>query len=157
ARSVLPRSSLLVLFAVIAMSHTALARPADVVDGPVRLALDGPRGVAIAAPVAVRLAHEPTREDVALLRALGLVIEARRDGSPRGRGRVLFAELPEAALEKVAALPWVEHIALQGPLVPAPLPLDFTAAEIHATDAWRTRAADAAPLTGAGLTICDVD
>jgi subtilisin family serine protease len=109
------------------------------------------------APVLIRFVSPPTKDDLRDLTALGVRIERRRDGSPRGLRRVVAATLPEAALAAVAALPRVTKIALDGAPFAPPRPLDATAAEIQAPDTWRSPLLPAGPLTGKGITVCDID
>lgn len=126
------------------------ARPSA--DGSRRMEPARPR-----APVTIRFADPPTARDVDALRAAGALVPLRRDGSPRGYGSTLYAELPPAALEAVAAMPGVERIRAAGSPFLAPRPLDAMAIEVQAADAWRHAPDGAAPLTGAGITICDID
>ena len=110
------------------------------------------------APVLISLKAPPTPADLEALRGAGAVVERRNDGSPRGVGSTVAAWLPAARVQDVAALPGVSRIVLDGsPCVP-PRPLDKTAGEIQAFDAWRRwDAAGEAKLTGAGVTVCDID
>lgn len=115
-------------------------------------------GGAAEAPVLITLATPPTGEDLALLRGAGADVELRRDGSPRGVGSTVAAWLPAGRVGDVAALPRVTKIALDGSPFMPPRPLDSTAAEVQAPAAWRSwDSTGEAKLTGAGVTICDID
>jgi subtilisin family serine protease len=109
------------------------------------------------APVTIRFASAPSAADVASLRALGALVPLRRDGSPRGRRTFLSARLPAGAVDRVAALARVTQVSLDGPVFAPPRPLDVTAAEIQAPDAWRTDRDGKGGYTGQGITICDID
>lgn len=52
-----------------------------------------------AAPVTIKLVSKPTASDVSALQALGVRVKLRRDGTPRGFGHYLVADMPEPALE----------------------------------------------------------
>lgn len=110
-----------------------------------------------AAPASIRFKSAPTAGDLAALRALGVVIPLRRDGTPRGRGDFVLGRIPATALLGVAALPRVVKISLDGPAFRPPRPLDGTTREVQATDAWLTEAPEGGPLTGRGITVCDID
>ena len=125
-----------------------------------RPATDGSGGMvpaATIAPVTIHFVTPPGASDLAALRALGVKIATGEDGAPRGYDRFVIADLPASAVEAVAALGRVEKILLDGSPFPAPPPLDVTAAEVQATDLWRTALPDGTHLTGAGVTICDID
>ena len=125
-----------------------------------RPAADGSRRAlapAADAAVSIRFVSPPTTADLAKLVELGAKLERRRDGSVRGRRSFVLARVTPKALSAVAALPRVERVTLDGSPFGAPRPLDVTAKEIQATDAWETRTADGTPLTGHGITIGDVD
>lgn len=120
---------------------------------------DGVRGLARAqdaAPVVVRLKAPPSAADLDALRAAGAVVQRRRDGSPRGRGAVVLARATLDAIPALAALPQVARVTLDGAPFRPPPPLDATAAETQASAAWRPRP-ETGSLTGAGVTVCDVD
>lgn len=127
-----------------------MRRPAT--DGSRRMVSGG-----ALAPVTIKLASPPTMSDIGALRALGVVVETRRDGTPRGFGEYLVAELPAAAVDAVAALPRVTRIALDGAPFAPPRPLNETAAEVQATDLWRASTGEGAHLTGTGIAVCDID
>jgi subtilisin family serine protease len=108
-------------------------------------------------PVTIRFAKPPSRVELARLRALGAAIELRRDGSPRGGARTVAADVPAHAVAAIAAIPGVVRVSLDGQILPAPRPLDGTTAEVQAVDVWRTKTAEGVSLTGAGVTVCDLD
>jgi subtilisin family serine protease len=108
-------------------------------------------------PVVVELVGAPTSRDVAALRAAGASLELRRDGTPRGGRLGVAADVDPAALERIAALPAVRRITLDGQPFGSPRPLDFTASEVQATDAWLGTDAQGLPLTGHGVAVCDLD
>ena len=125
-----------------------------------RPATDGSGGMlpaATLAPVTIHFVTPPVASDLSALRSLGVTITMGADGKPRGYDRFLLADLPASAVDAVAALGRVEKIVLDGSPFPAPPPLDVTAAEVQATDLWRTAIPDGTHLTGAGITICDID
>ncbi|MBI4700870.1 MAG: S8 family serine peptidase [Deltaproteobacteria bacterium] len=125
-----------------------------------RPAVDGSGGVLAAAqeaPVVIRLRQAPEARLLAALRERGAAVALRRDGRPRGLGRNITALASAQSLPALAALPEVEAIALDGAPFGFPRPLDYTAAEIQAVDAWRTALGDGTPLAGQGVTVCDVD
>jgi len=125
-----------------------------------RPATDGSGGMlpaAMSAPVTIHFVTPPVASDLAALRALGVEITTGADGAPRGYDRFILADLPASAIDAVAALGRVEKVVLDGSPFPAPPPLDVTAAEVQATDLWRTALPDGSHLTGAGITICDID
>ncbi|WP_437805589.1 S8 family serine peptidase [Sorangium sp. So ce1078] len=112
---------------------------------------------AAVAPVILRFASPPTAEDVAALRAVGVSVRVDADGAPLGFGRYLLAEVSAEAAAAAARLPRVDEIRHDGPVFPPPRPLDVTAPEIQAPDVWGTLTEAGTPLTGAGITICDID
>jgi subtilisin family serine protease len=125
-----------------------------------RPATDGSGGMVPAAsmaPVTIHFVTPPLASDLTTLRSLGVIVARGDDGAPRGYDRFVIAELPASAVDAVAALARVEKIVLDGSPFPAPPPLDVTAAEIQATDVWRSALPDGTHLTGAGITICDID
>ncbi|HLM76303.1 MAG TPA: S8 family serine peptidase, partial [Polyangiaceae bacterium] len=115
-------------------------------------------GAASEAPVLISLTAPPTPADLAALRGAGAVVEQRKDGSPRGVGTTVAAWIPADRVQDVAALARVTAIALDGSPFEPPRPLNKTAAEIQAFDAWRhADATGELKLTGAGITVCDID
>ncbi|MEO7330586.1 MAG: S8 family serine peptidase, partial [Minicystis sp.] len=125
-----------------------------------RPAMDGShRSVApaSAASVTIHFVSAPNAGDFAALRALGVELALDPDGSPSVYDHFVLGEIPAAAVDEVAALPRVERIVLDGSPFPPPAPLDVTAAEVQATDAWGTNAPNGARLAGAGITLCDID
>jgi MYXO-CTERM domain-containing protein len=125
-----------------------------------RPSADGSRrvmGGAAEAPVLIDLASAPTQADLDDLRALGVDVELRRDGSARGLGRTITGWLPAGSMAAVSALPRVMKVSLDGAPFAAPRPLDGTAAEVQAMDAWREALPGGARLTGAGVVVCDID
>ena len=126
-----------------------------------RPTVDGSGGVLPArdrAPVWLRLSEPPTGSDLATLELVGVRLDRHPDATPWiVGGTILHGHLAAADLPKVAALPRVRSIELDGLVLGAPPPLDLTAAEIQATDVWRSQAPDGGPLTGRGVTVCDAD
>lgn len=110
-----------------------------------------------AIPVLVELGAAPTSGDVAALIAAGATIERRRDGSPRRGRRSVAATVDAATLARIAALPAVQRVRLDGPPFGAPRPLDLTATEVQASDAWLATDAQGLSLTGHGVAVCDLD
>lgn len=112
-------------------------------------------------PVVVQYSRPVADSDVRSLAALGVTGIERFSVAPgaraRLRSRALLADLPAKALSAAAALDGVARISLDGQLFPAPRPLDFTAAEVQASDVWRSLGADGLPIDGHGITICDID
>ena len=158
--------SALVVASLVAPATAAQRAPGAKIQGGLPLAFlrrpatDGSRGMvpaATSAPVTIHFRTPPVESDLAALRALGVEIAMGRGGAPRGYERFLLADLPASAVDAVAALPRVERIILDGSPFPSPPPLDITAAEVQATDVWRTALPDGARLTGAGITLCDID
>jgi MYXO-CTERM domain-containing protein len=155
-----------VLAFTLAALGTARADASDKLRGALPLyfhsrpVADGSRRVvpgAELAPVIIRFASTVTAADLAQLEAAGARVSRRRGGEPRARRQVVFARLPESAIAAVAAMPRVRAITLDAIPFSAPAPLDFTASLVHAPEVWGTLAADNGPLTGRGITVCDVD
>lgn len=108
-------------------------------------------------PVLIELGTAATDGDRALLEAAGARLDGWAVARPGEAGRIVTARVSAAALAAVAALPRVRRVDLDGSPFGSPRPLDGTAAEVEATALWREAAPDGLPLTGAGMTICDVD
>lgn len=108
-------------------------------------------------PLVIELERSPTKDDLAAIEATGAQLVLGGSGAPLGRGRTLVAEAPVGAESLLAALPAVKRVRFDGPLVRAPRPLDLTAQLISADATWRSRVGEGPLLTGAGVTICDVD
>ncbi len=108
-------------------------------------------------PVVVEFVGAPTNDDVAALLLAGAELERRHDGGPYGVRNSVAATLSLSSLRRVAALPRVARIELDGPLFAPPPPLDYTAREVQATDVWNMRDDAGLSLTGHGVTVCDVD
>ena len=111
----------------------------------------------VSIPVTIRFDHEPTSADVAALESLGVVVGRRASGAFVGRGRVLAATLPSGVASALDQVPGIESVELDGPLIPAPRPLDGTSKQIGAQATWREETEDEVPLDGSGITVCDVD
>jgi MYXO-CTERM domain-containing protein len=125
-----------------------------------RPAMDGSgRSVAPSrsAPVTIHFQSAPNEADFAALRALGVELELGADGKPAVYEDFVIAEVSAEVVSAVADLPRVQRIVLDGSPFPAPPPLDVTAAEVQAVDVWGTSTAEGVPLTGKGVTICDID
>ena len=110
-----------------------------------------------AAPVLVELTSPPTASDVRTLESFGMRVQLRRDGTPRGFANYLVASASPAAIAAAAASPRVRRVELDGSPFDSPPPLEGTAKEVQAADAWRTMTDDGVPLAGAGVVICDID
>ncbi|MCB9762725.1 MAG: S8 family serine peptidase [Alphaproteobacteria bacterium] len=108
------------------------------------------------APVHLVAEAPLSRADLDRLAKHGVRFEVRADGSPRALGAVYAVDLPWDRLEAVAADPAVRRLesALPAPVEP---PTYVTADDIGVT-ALRDRGPSAADgLTGAGVTILDID
>jgi subtilisin family serine protease len=150
----------------LSVGSDAWARPSRKLHGPFapwfrgHPTADGSRRMTAprsTAPLSVRFASPPTPADLAALEAAGGVVARRSDGSPRVRGHVALVEAPEQSLAASAAVPRVQQVSLDALPFKPPPPLDLTAALTGASDTWGTRAPDDGPLTGRGITVCDVD
>lgn len=108
-------------------------------------------------PLIVELDRPPSAEDLAAIVATGATLAEDGRGKRLGRGATVLVEAPPGAEAAIAALPGVREVRFDGPLVRAPQPLDLTAQLISADATWRSRVGDGPLLTGAGVTICDVD
>lgn len=106
-------------------------------------------------PVTISFDRDVDAADLAAIEALGGTI-ARDRGVVLGDARTFAAELPAGVAAAVGALPHVAGVALDGPIFPAPRPLDHTTNLIGAQAAWADLSSPT-PLTGEGVTICDVD
>jgi hypothetical protein len=103
--------------------------------------------------VVVHLRHRPSSETLAELAALGVSFE--QDGL---RGRTLAATVSRSALAGLRAHAEVVGVELDGLPVPTPRPLDLTQQLIHVDAVHRAPVSDGGlPLTGSGMTVCDVD
>lgn len=133
-----------------ALPLSFLARPRT--DG-----VRGRRPAPLAVPVVVRFSRPVRPSDLDGLRAVG-ASAVEGFGATRGLpARLALADVPASALPRLAALPGVERVTLDGAPFPAPRPLDYTAALVQASDVWRARGADALPIDGHGVTLCDID
>lgn len=108
-------------------------------------------------PVLLSLSREPTAADLIALESAGAKIERGAGGAALVHDRVVAADLGSAQAAALAALPFVRKVELDGPPVRAPRPLDFTASLINADATWRSHVDGGPALTGAGVTICDLD
>ncbi len=108
-------------------------------------------------PLVLSLSRPPTSADLAALEQAGVVVPRSRAGEPLGSGRTLAVDLGSATAADLAALSFVEKVELDGPPVRAPRPLDLTASLINADATWRSHVGEGPALTGAGVTICDID
>lgn len=108
-------------------------------------------------PVVVQLSSKATPADLARLELAGFVPERGAKGEPLGRGTRLAGQVSLSDMETVAADAGVVHVSLDGRPFSVPRPLDLTTRLIHADDAHRQETLEGIPLTGRGITICDVD
>lgn len=108
-------------------------------------------------PLVLSLSRPPTAADLAALERAGAVVPRGRGGAPLSNGHVLAVDLGAASAADLAALDFVQSVEIDGPVVPAPRPLDLTASLINADATWRSRIGDGPTLTGAGVTVCDID
>jgi MYXO-CTERM domain-containing protein len=166
----LRRPWLLVPIVLLAAASSAAAAPPPlshpVIDRTIPLAFlarprpfgaPGVRPAPLEVPVVVRYSRAVRAADLGALRDAGARSVEAFAGMPGAAARLALADASAAALAAIAELDGVERITLDGSPFPAPRPLDFTAAQVQATDVWRTRGADALPLDGHGITICDID
>lgn len=150
------------------VSDGASAQPLARAQGPkVRPRLD-PRLVAASSPrfaggarlpLVARFDRPLGQVELGRLEARGAVVERRRDGSPRVLGpaldRVALRAGP-ADLARLAEVPGLVRLALDRPVLRPPPPVDHTIEQVEAPALWRA-AAPVGPLTGAGVTLCDID
>jgi len=108
-------------------------------------------------PVTIRFDHEPTSSDIDTLERLGARVMRHDSGAVVGRGRVLAAELLRGSAAALGQVPGIDSVELDGPVIPAPHPLDGTSEQIGAQATWREQTEDGVPLDGTGITVCDVD
>lgn len=154
----------LVVAATALPTRDAQAAGNDVIVGPIELfftarpATDGSKRVLPAqssAPVTIRLKGRASAQDLSDLAQAGAKLMS--PGRSIALGDRVSATVDRAALAAVAKLPRVRSVTPDGSPFPAPRPLDVTALEVHAPPVWASRDAAQAPLTGHGVTICDVD
>ncbi|MFO0616152.1 MAG: S8 family serine peptidase [Polyangiaceae bacterium] len=110
---------------------------------------------ASAMPVTIAFDHDADAADLAAIEALGGSI-AREGGAVLGDARTIAARIPASAADAIGALPHVDRVALDGPVLPSPRPLDHTTLITGAQATWADLSSPTA-LTGQGITICDVD
>lgn len=120
-------------------------------------------------PIVLRAGVPPTPAFLAGLEAAGAKLARRSSGEPVVRGGIIAATVTRDALARVAALPGVLRVELDGQLFPAPRPLDHTSALIAAHEVGEASSpalpgSPSAPggepglgITGAGVTVCDLD
>jgi subtilisin family serine protease len=121
----------------------------------------GARGIlpaAAEAPVVVALAGggAPSEAELAVLRDAGLRTP-EAGGEVVAPGRVVVGLADAAALARLARLPLVARVELDGAPLGLPPPLATTAAEVQALDAHQAHDAAGLTLRGAGVVACDVD
>ena len=103
----------------------------------------------------VRFAEAPSADDFARLRALGLLFR-ESGGQVLGSRTVFPASIPFAALDEAAALDFVANIACAWrPAIHRPLARSRP--QIEAEQAWQVASPLGGTLSGAGVTICDID
>ncbi|HTJ81707.1 MAG TPA: S8 family serine peptidase [Polyangiaceae bacterium] len=164
------RTSFLVALAVgLALAAPASASPPkpralspslallDRVDGLRRFAHPALSGANATVPVVVEIDHDVASADTSRLEALGARFPRDGKGRVLGSSRTVTAEVPRGALEAVARAPGVVRVDFDGQLFPSPAPLDLTTHLVSADAVWRSRDANGLPITGKGVTICDVD
>ncbi len=129
-------------------------------------------------PLIIEFSARPSEIDLKELGQLGVEIERRRDGSPRGfvgssGTAALAARANFKALEIIRneldapsenenkglqkTLSKIKKIRLDGSPFRPPPPLDHTAKEIQASDAWWKRTGSGIPLRGEGIAVCGID
>ncbi len=105
----------------------------------------------------VTLDRDADAAELAALERAGATLP--RDSAGRAlawSGRVA-AEVPLGSLDALARLPGVRRVELDGPMLKSPPPLDLTTHLVQADATWRSVGPSGVPITGAGITICDVD
>ncbi|HEV8321323.1 MAG TPA: S8 family serine peptidase [Myxococcota bacterium] len=105
--------------------------------------------------VLVRFAAAPDGAALAGLEARTGVRWHRIEGAVLARGTVAGGAIAWARLDDLAAEPGVLRVEAARRL--AAVPLWQSAGEVQATDAWGLSTPAGAPLTGAGVTIADID
>jgi subtilisin family serine protease len=108
-------------------------------------------------PVVVTLDRAVDAGALAALERAGVELPRDARGRAFSWSKQVAAEAPKSALAALAQVPGVRRVELDGPMLRSPAPLDLTAHLIQADAAWRSKGKDGTPITGAGITICDVD
>jgi subtilisin family serine protease len=110
------------------------------------------------ASVIVELGVEPTAGVVSTLLNTGARFPFGRPATrPLGRGRFVALRADVDALSRLSVLPQVVSIEAGGAPIGSPAPLDATTAEIDATRVWQRGDSDEQPLSGHGITVCNID
>lgn len=115
------------------------------------------RGHVDEVPVVVRLAGLADAQTLGRLAALGLVLDRDSDGAGSARARTLAGTASPAGLAALEASALVERVELDGHPFTPPRPLDTTSHMIGVDAVHRQVGQDGHLLTGAGITVCDVD
>ncbi len=124
--------------------------------------------LAAAAPLTVRFDHAPTAAELDALRQLGEISPwaaglscqgpgcGQDAGAHDSREFIIPVRVPWAAFDRLLSLPGLVQIEADNSddLLP---PLDINVAEMHATAAWAVSNTLPSGLTGAGVTIADID
>jgi hypothetical protein len=99
-------------------------------------------------PVTITLDHDADATDIATLEALGVDI-ARDGGTVLGEGSTLAAEIAPGTASSLEGVAHVTRVALDGPVLPPPRPLDWTTELTGAQATWADLSS-AMPITGEG-------
>ncbi|NUP04626.1 MAG: S8 family serine peptidase [Polyangiaceae bacterium] len=118
---------------------------------------EAPSRDAVLVPVVIELASAPSPADIARLEALGVRVDRGASGKPLGRGAKFAARIPAGRVDAVAGDAKVSRIALDGRPFQAPPPLDLTARMTAVDGVHLQPSGDGHFLSGAGVTICDID
>lgn len=105
--------------------------------------------------VTIRLDHADSLTDLMALEGSDIMLR-RAAGRILAMGRVAAAVVTEKGLDLLEDLESVQRVELDM-APPVSLPLDLTAVEINAIQAWVTRTAAQIPLTGHGILVADLD
>jgi len=164
------RSSLLLALAsALALASPASASPTrpralspslaliDQAPGVRRFAHPALERISATVPVVIDLDHDLSDADLSRLATYGVILPRDGRGRVLGSARSIAVEVPRAALDLVASLPGVTAVDFDGQLFPSPPPLDLTTHLVSADAVWRAKGTDDLPITGKGVTICDVD
>lgn len=116
----------------------------------------------------LEFSSRPDEADVQALGALGFEVDRHRNGTPRGFLNTIVVNANSNALNLLRAsqqnpgkipniLQKIQKIRWDGSPFRAPPPLEHTAKEIQAQDAWAASLDTGVKLRGAGVTVCGVD
>lgn len=108
-------------------------------------------------PIVIELERTPDAVLTGAIERAGASIVRDDEGRILRRGRRVFADLERGRASGLAAVPGVAALRVDAPPLPIVRPLDLTAELIAADAVWRTKDDGGLPVTGAGITVCDVD